>query len=426
MDVLVGARIRELRKQRGLSQKAIADPLFTPAYISHIESGKREPSHKVIEHVAERLGITPDQLLTGRDPDMELRLGLAIEQARAEIYTGDLKTALDAADQARATALEHGFRRLQAKADEIRGLALQKLGRVPESLDVFAEAEELLASEPSEARAAVVTGRARSLFMQGEVRRAIHVLETYLIELNQRPVADPTALLQTYSALIGPYMEAGLPDRAYEVAGEARRLSASVEDPEQLACMHVNLGGVLLSEGRTDEAIRSLHKAEDLFTQLGWTSEIAKASIARGMVQIENKDLDLARTSLDTALEVLATAPNQSDRARALNQLARVERLAGNLDRALEHLDSARPLLEQGDPNERALERRERGQCEAARGNTELALELLQEARLLYGQTQNRVQAAATLMLLGDILQRNGDMARAAATYREGLDAVVR
>ena len=98
-----------------------------------------------------------------------------------------------------------------------------------------------------------------------------------------------------------------------------------------------------------------------------------------------------------------------------------MERLAGNLDRALEHLDAARPLLEQGDPNERALERRERGQCEAARGNTDLALELLHEARLLFGQTQNRVQAAATLMLLGDILQRIGDTARAAALCAESM-----
>ena len=422
----LGTRIRELRKQRGLSQKAIADPLFTPAYISHIESGKREPSHKVIEHVAERLGITTEQLVTGRDPDMEIHLGLAIEQARAEIYTGDLEVALQAADEARERSIEQGFPRLQAKAAEIKGLALQKLGRISESLESYREAEDLLTSEAAEMKAAVVTGKARSTFMQGDVRRAVHILETYLIELNRRPAVDPTALMQTYSALIGPYMEAGLPERAYEVAGEARRLAPAVEDPEQLACMHVNLGGVLLSEGRTDEAIRSLHKAEDLFTQLGWTSEIAKASIARGMVQIENKDLDTARKSLDSALEVLSTAPNQTDRARALNQMARLERLAGNIDRALEHLDAARPLLEKGDPNERALERRERGQCEAARGNGDLALELLQEARLQYGQTENRVQVAATLMLLGDILQRNGDTARAAATYREGLDAVVR
>src|SRR6266851_1006770 len=61
----VGARIRSLRTAKGLTQAQLADPLYTKAYISMLESGRTRASMKALEHIAGVLGVSPADLLGG-------------------------------------------------------------------------------------------------------------------------------------------------------------------------------------------------------------------------------------------------------------------------------------------------------------------------------------------------------------------------
>jgi len=61
----VGARIRSLRTAKGLTQAQLADPLYTKAYISMLESGRTRASMKALEHIAGVLGVKPSDLLGG-------------------------------------------------------------------------------------------------------------------------------------------------------------------------------------------------------------------------------------------------------------------------------------------------------------------------------------------------------------------------
>lgn len=63
----VGERLRRLRIERGLSQRELAAPGVTYAYISRIEAGTRTPSVKALRRVAPRLGVSVDYLETGVD-----------------------------------------------------------------------------------------------------------------------------------------------------------------------------------------------------------------------------------------------------------------------------------------------------------------------------------------------------------------------
>jgi transcriptional regulator with XRE-family HTH domain len=63
----VGQRIKRLREERGLSQRDLAEPGISYAYISRIEDGQRTPSEKALRKLAERLGTTALYLETG-DP----------------------------------------------------------------------------------------------------------------------------------------------------------------------------------------------------------------------------------------------------------------------------------------------------------------------------------------------------------------------
>ena len=64
--VAVGRRIRDLRQQRGLSLRQIAGPGCSPGYLSRVERGQRIPSVTVMADLAEKLGVTLEDL-GGRD-----------------------------------------------------------------------------------------------------------------------------------------------------------------------------------------------------------------------------------------------------------------------------------------------------------------------------------------------------------------------
>ena len=89
MDHLIGPRIRQLRKERNLTQAAFVGPNISSGYLSLIEKGLRNPSAKALEHIAATLGVDI-QSITGANPSS---LG---DSDRAEIDL--LKTLLDIGD----------------------------------------------------------------------------------------------------------------------------------------------------------------------------------------------------------------------------------------------------------------------------------------------------------------------------------------
>jgi transcriptional regulator with XRE-family HTH domain len=126
--VELGRRVRRLREAQGLSQEDVSRPAFSAAYLSHIENGKRRASHETLSHIAGRLGVTVGQLLTGRDPDDDLRLEIDIQRAISSIHLGEAATARARLERARREAVDASNERALLRADEGLGLALYRLG----------------------------------------------------------------------------------------------------------------------------------------------------------------------------------------------------------------------------------------------------------------------------------------------------------
>src|SRR3989449_11162481 len=111
----IGQRLRRLRRERGLSQRELASPGVSYAYISRIEGGARRPSVKALRMLARKLGVTADYLETGS----EIR---DIEQRELRIADAELELRL-AEDTQEA----------ERKLDTLRGEALEAGGSVPPS-----------------------------------------------------------------------------------------------------------------------------------------------------------------------------------------------------------------------------------------------------------------------------------------------------
>jgi transcriptional regulator with XRE-family HTH domain len=58
-----GPAIRGIREALGISLRTCAtDVNLSPGYLSRIESGDRQPTDAVITRIAQRLGVTTDQV----------------------------------------------------------------------------------------------------------------------------------------------------------------------------------------------------------------------------------------------------------------------------------------------------------------------------------------------------------------------------
>src|SRR5438067_11094546 len=65
----IGRRLKRLRLERGFSQRELAAPGVSYAYISRIEAGSRQPSVKALRKLAAKLGVSADYLETGSELD---------------------------------------------------------------------------------------------------------------------------------------------------------------------------------------------------------------------------------------------------------------------------------------------------------------------------------------------------------------------
>jgi len=84
-----GKKIRELRKTKGWSSDKLAEMVGTAgAYIREIELGKRRPSLKMLEKIAQALGVSVAELLTSPEEKKELELEQRTDLVMVPVFSG--------------------------------------------------------------------------------------------------------------------------------------------------------------------------------------------------------------------------------------------------------------------------------------------------------------------------------------------------
>jgi transcriptional regulator with XRE-family HTH domain len=192
----VGQRLRRLRLERGLSQRQLAAPGVSYAYISRIEADARRPLVKALRKLAFKLGVSPDELETGpplRDAD---RRELRLAEAELSLRLGEEPAGPEASLRAVAEeALENGDLAGARRARIALGLAAERRGDAEEAVALLDEAlggGEVPPVARPEAYAALV--RAQAALGQGE-------LADELATRTLGEAGDPRARIGTLRAL---------------------------------------------------------------------------------------------------------------------------------------------------------------------------------------------------------------------------------
>ena len=155
------ARLRRLRLERGLSQRELAAPGISYAYISRIEAGTRNPSVKALRKLAEKLGVGVDYLESGRE-------ALVLTESDPEYET--IKVILEALRiKPEPTELEREVVAFLGEAEELRRplaryltareTARRKLGPLTRAIENYAKVSAAMAVAEKELRGALMNAR---------------------------------------------------------------------------------------------------------------------------------------------------------------------------------------------------------------------------------------------------------------------------
>lgn len=341
----IGERLRRQRKERGLSQRALASPGVTYAYISRIERDERVPSMKALRLLAPRLGVSVSYLETGEElPDpalRELRLGEAELALRLDGDTAAAEAMLNAAlDEAAA----QGDARDVARARSGLGLAAAHRGDHDRAVALL----ELVIAEPSvtpftHPNAYATLGH--SHVCAGRPAEGAEVLKSALAALaSASPVNGPSVVrFATYLS----YALSDLGDLAGARAAinEAVNYAALVDDPYTAMRVYWSNARLASLSGDYDVARLSIERAIKLLEDTEDRAHLGRAHLLAAEIAIEDHDLEAASVHLDAAETLVGPANNLQDRAWLNVQRALVNARTGDAAAAIDEATEAIEIL---------------------------------------------------------------------------------
>ena len=157
----IAARLKRLRLDLGLSQRELAVPGVSYAYISRIEAGTRNPSVKAIRRLAEKLGVTPEYLETGRDAliiNESDPLYEVVELVLEALRVTDKPTAIELEVMAFLRKAEE-LRQPLARYRNAREMQLHKIAPLTRAIESYAKVSIALAAARNELIGALENAR---------------------------------------------------------------------------------------------------------------------------------------------------------------------------------------------------------------------------------------------------------------------------
>jgi transcriptional regulator with XRE-family HTH domain len=295
----IAARVRRLRLERALSQRELASPGASYAYISRIESGERTPSVRVLRLLARKLGVTPEYLETGLEiaplEALELRLSDAELRLRLGDHSVDTRHALQAVlEEARRA----GDDELVVRAKIAVGLASLAAGNQREAIRYLGAAVASPLTSPA-AHTNVYISLSKALRFMGRAGEAASMLERTLDELTSEAADADGATLRLATYLSYALTDLGEFERARAVLEDLDTVAA--REPQTQVTVYWSLARLAYMEGRPRVALREIRRAIVLLDHSEDSLELARAHLFSAEVHLWAGNLAAAARHLDLA-----------------------------------------------------------------------------------------------------------------------------
>lgn len=416
----LGARIRDLRASRGLTQRELAEPRYSRGFLAAVEAGHRVPTDEALAYLADRLGVRADDLRHGRPAGSAEALRADLDEARRMISAGNAAGAADVAWRVRRQADAYHLPELVAYADLCLGDSIQHSQGPSAALETFRRAAQ---NAPAGLIGATITGRiAGCLYLTGHTAAAIELIESALHEVRARPPVDPSVEVTLLGRLVYPYLEVGARERARRVVDDALALLPRVTDEETVGVFHTVAAQVWDAEGRLSEVDEALRTSREIFARLGFEREIGRCYWTHGYVLVRLDRLEEASEELVRARQMLAPVGARHFHAGATLELAEVRRRQGRLDDAEQLCHEAMDYVTEAGYDEGIAETdRLLGRIALARGAVVEAERLMRLAIERYQRAGLNRELMRTCQELGEVLIGQSRLPEALAVLKRPL-----
>jgi transcriptional regulator with XRE-family HTH domain len=329
-----GQRLKALRLQRGLQQSDLAGPGVSVSYVSMLENGNREPTARVIEHLAGVLGIDPLEL-AGPTPieqlDDERRWALA--GAELALSTGEperARTEFAALEAAVGLPASWGLARALEAVGDLE-TALTVLDRVVAGADRAGDYLLMVRAH---------IARSRCLGETGQDLAALEAAVDAATTIETHSLAGTDEHAQALSTLVGRYYTVGDLLNAETTARELLALVDAGSSWKARGSAYWNVAGVAEALGDLPKAVAYAERALALLSEGDDERAWARCAIACAWFWMRHPDaaehLNAVDQLLTQAGSKLATGGTDTDLAYLETEQARAALLHGEPDAALD------------------------------------------------------------------------------------------
>jgi tetratricopeptide (TPR) repeat protein len=404
----IGERLRRLRRERGLSQRELASPGVSYAYISRIEGGARRPSVKALRMLARKLGVSADYLETGseirdteerelRIADAELELRLAEDTQHSELKL----------DHLRDEALEAGDTLAAARASIALGLASAHAGRNHEAIERLEAGLGLDALSPT-VRPDVFATLGRVYAATGQPRRAVDLFERCLATVSQESPEDFTAQVRFTTYLSYALTDLGDLERAEEVLRDALEEDDDATDAYSRVRLYWSAARLNEAQGRSAAALTYIRRAIALLDVTDDTLHLARAHLLCGSIMLKQGRVEEAGHHYELAEQLFGPSAEPDDLAGLYSDQSRRAVLLGEANEAVRLAEAAVAAAADEYRRERGEALRALAEAKGLKGDIDGADEAFGEATELLRAHGHRRDYTEAYRAWGKFLRRAG------------------
>jgi len=299
MTAGVGARIRSLRTARGLTQAQLAEPQYTKAYISMLESGRTRASMKALEHIAGRLGVQPSDLLGGSPSPAAPQFDLLEARRLVEQGLGaDAIPILETLEEGLTPADQLIRLRYLAAAYNLTGAAKQAfplLERAQRMADVLNDAPETI-----RIKAVLAATYAKTYAYEDAVR----LLREIVLACDEGVITDPTFHFRRLSDLAVILTNQRQPKQAMPIYERAIALAEQFSDRRSIGIMYAGLAKTHHLQGDVELAIRYNQRSLQVYEEISALDQVACTLDNIAVQYAEYGNRERARESLVRAARI--------------------------------------------------------------------------------------------------------------------------
>jgi transcriptional regulator with XRE-family HTH domain len=406
----IGQRLKRLRLDRGLSQRELAAPGVSYAYISRIEAGTRQPSVKALRRLAANLEVSADYLETGSQIDPAAQREIHLSDLELAVRLGEWEGVEEPLHAAVAEAVADGDTASALRARVALATLASERREHSKAIELLETALEHEPFAPAE-RYDIYHNLGRIYTEAGHPQEAVELFERCMAVVEETGhVSLAARYAMQLSCALSDMGELG---RAEAVVRRALDSVQDTEDPYMRVRLYWSVARLAHTEGREAVALTNVRKAIALLQTTEDTFNLARAHILAAYITLSRDDADSAETHLDHAEQLFGSSPEPQDLFEIITQRARVAVLRKQADAAVALATRAVDLAGADAPVDRGLALSALGEGLALQSEFDNANAAFNEAvELLETQARWR-HAASACTAWGRMLRRSGSEERA-------------